>query len=67
MILKTLRLQLRFLLPLAAVLVAAAYLAVPLMDLKLEKEALLAARGIPAAAIDFYHFTAPPAAFTTLA
>ena len=41
-------------------------LAVPLMDLKLEKEALLAARGIPAAAIDSYHFTAPPAAFTTL-
>jgi len=32
MALKTIRLQLRFLLPLAAVLVAAAYLAVPLMD-----------------------------------
>ena len=32
MVLKTLRLQLRFLLPLAAVLVAASYLAVPLMD-----------------------------------
>ena len=32
MALKTLRLQLRFLLPLVAVLVAAAYLAVPLMD-----------------------------------
>ena len=32
MALKTLRLQLRFLLPLAATLVVAAYLAVPLMD-----------------------------------
>ena len=37
-------------------------LAVPLMDLKLEKEAMLAARGISAAEIDSYHFTELPAA-----
>jgi uroporphyrinogen-III decarboxylase len=36
-------------------------LAVPLMDLKLEKEALLAARGIPRAEIDSYHFSELPA------
>jgi uroporphyrinogen-III decarboxylase len=36
-------------------------LAVPLMDLKLEKEALLAARGISAAEIDSYHFKELPA------
>lgn len=36
-------------------------LAVPLMDLKLEKEALLAARGIPSSEIDSYHFSELPA------
>jgi uroporphyrinogen-III decarboxylase len=35
-------------------------LAVPLMDLTLEKAALLLALGVPAAEIDGYHFTAPP-------
>ena len=35
-------------------------LAVPLMDLKLEKEALLAARGIPREEIDSYHFSELP-------
>jgi uroporphyrinogen-III decarboxylase len=35
-------------------------LALPLMDLKLEKEALLLARGIAPAAIDTYHFDALP-------
>jgi uroporphyrinogen-III decarboxylase len=35
-------------------------LAVPLMDLKLEKEALLAARGISAAEIDSFHFSELP-------
>lgn len=35
-------------------------LAVPLMDLKLEKEALLSARGVDAAQIDSYHFTEVP-------
>lgn len=35
-------------------------LAVPLMDLKLEKEAILANRGIPPEAIDSHHFTSPP-------
>lgn len=35
-------------------------LAVPLMDLKLEKEALLLARGIAPEAVDSYHFAAPP-------
>ena len=37
-------------------------LAVPLMDLKLEKEAMLAARGICAAEIDSFHFTELPSA-----
>ena len=37
-------------------------LAMPLMDLKLEKEALLESLGVPAAEIDSYHFTDPPAA-----
>lgn len=32
----------------------------PLMDLKLEKEAMLLARGIAAAEIDTYHFETPP-------
>ena len=35
-------------------------LAFPLMDLKLEKEALLLARGVPAAAVDSYHFSEIP-------
>ncbi len=35
-------------------------LALPLMDLKLEKEALLSARGIAPAEIDAYHFTESP-------
>ncbi len=35
-------------------------LAIPLMDLKLEKEALLLARGIAPAEIDTYHFTETP-------
>lgn len=35
-------------------------LAVPLMDLTLEKEALLRACSVPADAIPAYHFTAPP-------
>jgi len=35
-------------------------LAFPLMDLKLEKEALLLARGFPAAAVDSYHFSEIP-------
>lgn len=35
-------------------------LAFPLMDLKLEKEALLLARGVAPAAVDTYHFTEPP-------
>jgi uroporphyrinogen-III decarboxylase len=35
-------------------------LALPLMDLKLEKEALLSARGIAPSAIDVYHFTKLP-------
>jgi uroporphyrinogen-III decarboxylase len=35
-------------------------LALPLMDLKLEKESLLLARGVPAAEVDTYHFTEPP-------
>lgn len=35
-------------------------LALPLMDLKLEKEALLTARGIHPAEIDTYHFTEVP-------
>jgi uroporphyrinogen-III decarboxylase len=35
-------------------------LAVPLMDLKLEKEALLLARGVAPEAIDSFHFSAPP-------
>jgi uroporphyrinogen-III decarboxylase len=35
-------------------------LALPLMDLKLEKEALLLARGIAAAEIDTFHFTETP-------
>ena len=35
-------------------------LALPLMDLKLEKEALLSARGIAGAEIDTYHFTKLP-------
>lgn len=35
-------------------------LALPLMDLKLEKEALLLARGVAAAAVDTYHFSRPP-------
>lgn len=35
-------------------------LALPLMDLKLEKEALLMARGISPAEIDTYHFTEMP-------
>ena len=37
-------------------------LAVPLMDLTLEKAALLLACGVPAAEIDGHHFAAPPAA-----
>ncbi|MEI7909202.1 MAG: uroporphyrinogen decarboxylase family protein [Verrucomicrobiota bacterium] len=37
-------------------------LAVPLMDLKLEKEALLAARGIAAAEIESFHFSGLPGA-----
>jgi uroporphyrinogen-III decarboxylase len=36
-------------------------LAFPLMDLKLEKEALLLARGVAAAAVDTYHFSELPA------
>ncbi len=36
-------------------------LAVPLMDLTLEKTALLSARGVPAAEIDTFHFHEPPA------
>jgi len=35
-------------------------MAVPLMDLKLEKEALLRARGVAPAAIDTFHFDDPP-------
>ncbi|MDD5349331.1 MAG: uroporphyrinogen decarboxylase family protein [Chthoniobacteraceae bacterium] len=35
-------------------------MAVPVMDLKLEKEALLSARGIPAADIESYHFAEAP-------
>jgi len=35
-------------------------LAFPLMDLKLEKEALLLARGVPSAAVDSYHFLEVP-------
>lgn len=35
-------------------------MALPLMDLKLEKEALLLARGIAPEAIDTYHFPEPP-------
>lgn len=35
-------------------------LALPLMDLKLEKEALLRARGVPATDVDTYHFVEPP-------
>lgn len=35
-------------------------LALPLMDLKLEKESLLLARGVAAAAIDTYHFAELP-------
>jgi uroporphyrinogen-III decarboxylase len=35
-------------------------LAVPLMDLTLEKEALLLAMGVPAAEISQFHFTEPP-------
>ena len=35
-------------------------LAFPLMDLKLEKEALLLARGVPAAAVESYHFSEVP-------
>lgn len=35
-------------------------LAFPLMDLKLEKEALLLARGVPAAAVDGHHFSEVP-------
>jgi len=35
-------------------------LAVPLMDLKLEKEAMLAAIGVPSSEIDSFHFDAPP-------
>ncbi|MDD2762844.1 MAG: uroporphyrinogen decarboxylase family protein [Opitutaceae bacterium] len=37
-------------------------LAVPLMDLTLEKTALLLACGVPAAAVDSHHFQLPPAA-----
>ncbi|MFA5056741.1 MAG: uroporphyrinogen decarboxylase family protein [Opitutaceae bacterium] len=37
-------------------------LAVPLMDLTLEKTALLLACGIPAAAVDSHHFQVPPPA-----
>jgi uroporphyrinogen-III decarboxylase len=36
-------------------------MAVPVMDLKLEKEALLMARGVPDAEIDAYHFSEAPA------
>lgn len=35
-------------------------LALPLMDLKLEKEALLLARGVPSAEVDTLHFSEPP-------
>jgi uroporphyrinogen-III decarboxylase len=35
-------------------------LALPLMDLKLEKEAMLSALGVPAAEIDSFHFDTPP-------
>jgi len=35
-------------------------MALPLMDLKLEKESLLLARGVAAAAVDTYHFTETP-------
>lgn len=35
-------------------------LALPVMDLKLEKAALLAMLGVPADQVDTYHFTAPP-------
>ena len=35
-------------------------MAFPLMDLKLEKEALVLARGVPAAAVDSYHFSEIP-------
>lgn len=37
-------------------------LAVPLMDLTLEKAALLLACGVPASEVDRHHFTGPPAA-----
>jgi uroporphyrinogen-III decarboxylase len=37
-------------------------LALPLMDLKLEKESLLLARGVAPAAVDTHHFTELPAA-----
>jgi uroporphyrinogen-III decarboxylase len=37
-------------------------LAFPLMNLQLEKEALLRARGVPAAAVDSYHFSELPGA-----
>lgn len=41
-------------------------LAVPLMDLTLEKEALLLALGVPAGEISQHHFTEPPVAPNTI-
>ncbi len=38
-------------------------MAVPLMDLKLEKEAMLASLGIPSSEIESYHFKEPPPAY----
>jgi len=37
-------------------------MAIPVMDLKLEKESLLTSHGVPAADIDSYHFTEAPTA-----
>ena len=37
-------------------------LAIPVMDLKLEKEALLSAHGVPESEIEAFHFNEPPAA-----
>ena len=41
-------------------------LAIPVMDLKLEKEALLTAHGVPAEAVDGFHFEEAPASDWTV-
>jgi uroporphyrinogen-III decarboxylase len=41
-------------------------MAIPVMDLKLEKEALLSARGVAAAEIDSYHFAEAPGTVGTI-